>query len=186
MEIIDIDAVLENNRKLRKAIREMLGRWDGVDNGRCRVCGGHRLYVRRGRGMSPGPCERESCASREWRGLLGRRGRRRTLDAIPSGKYNEAMLDGAKSPSPPIRTGVLPDAPSSSAASTPDAGAPREARKRPLRPALGDPELDRQEEEMTFALTAEERIEICFELSDFMAELSDAPCRRGAVRPPAR
>lgn len=57
------------NERLRIALRQMLKEFDGIYNGRCRLCGGLRLYSAAGR---PGKCERPECRSHRWRKALRR------------------------------------------------------------------------------------------------------------------
>jgi len=98
------------------------------------------------------------------------------------------MLDGAPQKSPPIRTDILKDAPSSSDASAMGVGAVRRAPGRFPEASLGDEDLDRLDDEITMQLSIQERLELCFDLSDFCAELNDAArrCRPVRHRPRSR
>jgi hypothetical protein len=48
--------------------------------------------------------------------------------------------------------------------------------------SLGDADLVRQEIEITKRLTKAERLELCFDLSDFCLEIRDATRRRRSLR----
>ena len=84
-----------------------------------------------------------------------------------------------KEKNPANRADILKDAPSSSARSPAGVGAVRTVLPGA---SLGDEDLDRLDDEITMQLTMEERVELCFDLSDFCAELNDAARRRRPVR----
>lgn len=90
------------------------------------------------------------------------------------------MLDDVKPTSLPVRAVILPEASSSSVASrlmpVRSEGLNKQNVKviRVETASLGDEDLEHQDAEISRALTMEERLEVCFELSDFCMELNRA------------
>jgi hypothetical protein len=65
------EIVQAKSKERRKALKEMLDVYDGVDNGHCRVCRGYRLFrMRKGKITGLGKCENEECPSHRWRKAL--------------------------------------------------------------------------------------------------------------------
>ena len=98
------------------------------------------------------------------------------------------MLDDVTKKSLPIRANTLPEASSSSLASRSVLvrieGLGRQKPKGSIltTASLGDADLDRQDDEISMAMTKAERLETCIELSDFCMELNRAHRRRHPVR----
>jgi len=106
--------------------------------------------------------------------------------------YSPDMLDDVKPTSLPFHAGALPEASSSSVASrlvpARNEGLNGQDMEggRVKTASLSDPDLERQDAEISRAMTMEERLEVCLELSEFCMELNRATLGSRPIRDRAR